>query len=144
MEKPIKKYPVSKMYDYHEVINYIEKKYKIDTRDYAKSHTQFGEWCDSKGYGKTDPIGKNRGNYNIWFIEYQKETDDGVIIERPYQDFWHWVIEDCDISNGSSMFMNYSRNMKDDKTPAFVKEILEMIRDEGFFEDDMFIAWVAW
>lgn len=42
MNKPEKKYPVKPMYDYHEVIDYIEEKYNINTRDYGKKFTKDG------------------------------------------------------------------------------------------------------
>ena len=96
------------MYNYHEVIDYIEKKYNIKTRDYA---------------GK---FGKD-GNTN-----------------NEYQDFWHWVLQGNEyITNGSSgiIYVNeLSKNISN-----WIKEILQLIKDEGFVDDeDYFTFWIKW
>ena len=38
-DKPVRKQPLEAMYNYREVIDYIEKKYNIKTRDYANRHS---------------------------------------------------------------------------------------------------------
>ncbi len=89
--------------DFSECTKFIEEKYKIDTRDYANSHMQFFEWCDAKGYGGTDPKGEKRAESQVWFAEHQAEIKAGTVIERPYQDFWHWLTDVCDIHRGATM-----------------------------------------
>ena len=98
MNKPTQK--TTNHFDFSECTEYIEKKYKIDTRDYAKSHAQYYEWCNSKDYGEADREGKKRGESRIWFGEFQKEIERGQITERPYQDFWHFLINNFNIVRG--------------------------------------------
>lgn len=62
-------------YDIHEVMNFISEKYGFDCYDVFDSGSHFNKWCDSKGYGKTDPAGKERSSSNIWFAEYQKDPE---------------------------------------------------------------------
>lgn len=147
MKKPIKTYHTNKMHDYHKVIEYIENKYNIQTRDYANGHSQFDEWCDSKGYGKVDKYGDKRSSSTFWYADYQKDIESGLLIERPYLDFWHWITEtDDSISNGSVGHIydidEYTSNKIE--TPEFVREILSLIRDEGFVEENEFEFWVDW
>lgn len=89
--------------DFSDCTAFIEDKYGIDTRDYARSHLQFGEWCDAKGYGEKDPDGNDRSSSQVWFAEFKKDVEDGAVVERPYQDFWHWLLEVCDIHRGATM-----------------------------------------
>lgn len=63
LNKPIKRQHESH-YDYHECIEYIEKKNGYETREYPK-----------------------RGS-------------------KPYLDFWHWVLENAEISNGCYFKIN--------------------------------------
>jgi hypothetical protein len=69
MKKP-KKRAMVVAYNWHECVQYIEKKYKIDIRDYA---------------------GKFKCKWN------NGELGE----EKPYQDFWHWVVQNKDVNNGS-------------------------------------------
>ena len=137
---------MKEMYKYGEVIDFIEKKYEIDTRDYRKSHNQFGEWCDAKGYGMKDPEGKDRHSSQIWYAEYTSDIANGRFTERPYEDFWHWVIDmDDEISNGSvGTIYDVSEHINSDGNPQFVKDILKMLVDEGYIENDCFTFWVEW
>jgi len=89
--------------DFNECTEYIEKKHHIQTRDYANSSAQFGEWCDAKGYGKTDPEGNDRGSSQIWFAQFQADIVAGLVVDKPYQDFWHWLIDVVDIRNGGTI-----------------------------------------
>lgn len=96
--------PVSrKSLDFHDCTKFIEEKYKINTRDYANSHMQFFKWCDEKGYHPTDAEGKPPSESRIWFSEHQAAIKSGAVIERPYQDFWHWLTDVCDIHRGATM-----------------------------------------
>ncbi len=61
-------------------------------RDLKESHGHFNKWCDSKGYGKKDPEGKDRNSSQIWYGEYQ-EAADGVVARPPYYDLWHVALK---------------------------------------------------
>jgi len=127
MNKPTKviRKPI---YDYSDCTRYIESKYKIRTRDYAKSHSQFFEWCDKKGYGEIDPSGKKRGESTIWFAEYRLDLATGIVKELPYQDFWHWLLEAYGVHNGSVFTID--NDSKSDKNEPWVNEIIEMYLSE--------------
>jgi len=105
MKKP--EFKTQKYLDYSECTKFIEAKYKIDTRDYAKSHLQYCEWCDSMGYGinDKDPDGCSRGDSRIWFAQYRTDLETGKIIERPYQDWWHWLIDVADVRRGGFLYL---------------------------------------
>src|SRR6267142_900499 len=101
MKKPIMK--VSEPYwDYTEVIDYIEKKYSINTRGYTPK--------------------------NGWTSEQLMNCKVGL---DPYLDFWHWVIERNDhLSNGSFFVLYVDDEMSYPETPEWVKEILQLLKDE--------------
>ncbi len=148
MKKPTKQHPLEKMYNYHDVITYIEKKHSIKTQDYENSHSQFDEWCDSKGYSKKDKEGKSRNSSTFWYAEYKEDIEKGLVKERPYLNFWHWVIDyDDSISNGSvGSICDIDLQVSDTvNTPEFVRNILTIIVEEGFTnEENEFEFWVEW
>ena len=84
------------LYDWYEDIqDEICKILGIDNdrfHDYYDSGSHFYKWCDSKGYGETDPDGKNRGASNIWYKEYMEDPD-GNAKRPPYCNFWHVALE---------------------------------------------------
>lgn len=116
-----------KALDWSECTAFIENKYKIQTRDFAKSHAQFGDWCDAKGYGSKDPEGKDRGSSQIWFAEFQADIKAGKIEDRPYRDFWHWLIDVADVQRGGTLELD--AEMGDGAEP-WQKEILALYLKE--------------
>lgn len=113
--------------DYNECVRWIEKKYKIQTRDYASKHDYFDDWCNAEGLPKKDADGNDRNSSQIFWKQYQKHPK-GAKIEPPYQDFWHWIVDGHQINNGCifSLTMDY----KDAYNPSWVNEILKMFHDE--------------
>ena len=91
MEKP-KKHTIS-YYDWDECRLWIEQKLGYNIRDVEFSEGQFDEWCDKKGYGKIDPKGTPRDSSQIWYEEYTQDIKSGNIHERPYRDFWHFLLD---------------------------------------------------
>lgn len=110
-----------------ECTRFIEDKYKIDTRDYARSNHQFFEWCDSTRRGDIDPDGKKRSESQRWYLEFQQAVSTGEITERPYQDFWHWLLEVCDIHRGATMELYEGI---EEGTESWQKEILDIYLKE--------------
>ncbi len=117
LKKPVKKRS-EPYWDYLEIIAYIEKKYKIETRGYIPKN----------GFSKEQlkKSGKNK---------------------KPYLDFWHWQLEhDANsISNGSFFYLSISEYLEEDDEeycPFWVKEIIQIIYNE-FKEEDMYCR-VAW
>ena len=115
-------------YEYNNIIQYIEEKYGIDSRDY---------------YGSF-----NKKKAQPWTGEPTKDS------RPPYADFWHWVLEhNSECSNGSYIWFPGPLpfgEIKDDPkcytkghTPKFVMEIMKMIKDE-FGDLTRERLWVSW
>lgn len=119
------------MLDYSECTDFIEKKYKIDVRDYARSHVQFGEWCKTKGI---TPDGNSQSQWS----KYQAAITSGEIVERPYQDFWHWITDVCQVSNGGTIHL--STELGDGAEP-WQKEILALYVKEFGDEQEYETSW---
>lgn len=112
-------------YRYNDLIEYIEEKYNIDTRDY---------------YGMFSDKGRP------WLVEGE---------DPPYADFWHWVVQYIEgMSNGSYVYLPpIWEEVEDDpqcyqkdrnSTPRFVVEILDLLTKE--FGEDILNEqlWVEW
>lgn len=78
--------------DFSAAISWLEQKYDFNHRDYAGSHRHFDDWCNLKGYGKKDPQGNSRSGSQLWFAEYQKDSN-GECKCPPYENFWHWLAD---------------------------------------------------
>jgi hypothetical protein len=134
MKKPTMK--VIERWEYHDIINYIEKKYSINTMDY------YGKFRKSTAQPWVNP-------------------DE----EPPYANFWHYMMAvNPDVHNGSSVYFptdEYLNNeVKDDPkcydvsngahngvymyTPRFVLDIMGLITKE--FGDEVIDVpiWVEW
>jgi len=130
MKKP-EKHTVE-FYDYSEIRDYVENKYSIKTRDYARKWEYVSEWHKKKGHvGKLDPEGKKIRDSHIWFKEYQEDPE-GEAKEPPYLDFWHWIIEVYEISRDGTIEFAPGELLDEngEDLPNFVKHILTLFRDE--------------
>lgn len=116
-KKLVKPVPVSKgeYLDFNPIMRYIEDKYGIQHRGYTPKN----------GFTK-------------------KQLDDERT-DKPYLDFWHWVLElnvDYEVHNGGTLWIDFD----DDDAPDWVKEILELIRIE--FDDQIesgyMTCWISW
>lgn len=108
MKKPNKKV-VKESLDYHEVIKFIEKKYKMDTRDYSGRHN-----------GNPDAAYED---FWHWLIDvHGGDIHNGCYSYIPIDALIDSTSDEYDESDAAD-------------TPQFVKEILEMIKTE--FHDDM-------
>jgi hypothetical protein len=102
-------------YDYGEVIDYIEDKYNIKTRGYTPQ-AGFTEELVKKSWGT----------------------------QQPYLDFWHWILDHNEISNGCMLYLECNwmiENETENYCPYWVKEILRLIRDE--FGNEI-TCWIEW
>ena len=114
--KPVKR--TRTFYEYLECRDYLQEKYGYDERDYASRNKA------------VEVIGKRR-------------RFDG---SRPYQDFWHWVVETYQIHNGC--FVTFSRDadalreLPTDK--QWVREIYQRYLDEFADEDGELLMFVEW
>lgn len=167
MEKPglFTREPV---YDYHSVIEYIEKKYHIDTRDYASKFGKdghFEKWLKIVGEEKPNYPNSPNGKYQVRkgnkMVEITKEEYDSrfVVIheqykryqewvkdnpEPPYLDFWHWLLDYdfCDVHNGSTEVLHVKELLSDDSNPEWVRQILAYIYCE--YNEDTMMMIVEW
>jgi hypothetical protein len=121
--------------DYEQHMRELEKKYNITVRDYARTHPQFGEWCDKKGYGQIDPEGKHRGSSQVWFKQFNEDESE---IKRPYQDFWHWMLEyvldQVNFFNGAVIELSWPEVLTHAEAQNFdnewVREIIRLLIQE--------------
>lgn len=143
MQKP-EKYTLE-FYDYSEIQEYIEKKYAVKTRDYARKWEHSSEWHRKKGHvGKLDPEGKTLGSSQIWFREYQEDPE-GAAKEPPYLDFWHWLLDNIEIRREGIIEFSPGGLLENGKgiveIPDFVKHILSLFRAEF---GDSFLIQTSW
>ena len=134
-------------YDYREMIDAVQEMSTKDFDDYASRLTMFREWCDSKGYGATDPVGKPRSSSQIWFAEHQALINSGEIQERPFLCFGHWMGENWnfgDIANGGEYDINWQdlKNLAISRNEDWVVEILSMFVEE--YGDQTYTVVVEW
>jgi len=140
MEKPQLK--TKTYYDYSELRDYLQAKYKVNLRDFAKSHLHFGQWHKKRGLPKLDPVGKDMGSSQIWFAEYKADPE-GEATRPPYQSFWRWMVEQHEIRRGGILRFRPGQILKEerDEHPEFVITILDWIREEF---GDTFNLWTDW
>lgn len=109
--------------DYHDMIEYLEKKYNFKSRGFTGIPSQiqdrdrhFYNWCDKHKLGQKDSKGKDRGSSQEFFKMYQV-AEDGEKVLPPYMDYWHYL---CDINephNGSYIHIPKQVNKSDERTP---------------------------
>ena len=93
--------------DYNECCDYIEQKYGYDTRDFAGKYKYIEEKYKEldRVYGKgwrDMPMNQlHQLNPNIE-ADLQKIDE----AEPPYLDFWHWVVDRCNVSNGGIIYFS--------------------------------------
>jgi hypothetical protein len=112
--------------DFTECTRYIEGKYNITTRDYCRSHLQFGEWCASKGEKVIDSRSDIKGA-QTQYARFNAAIASGKVIERPYQDFWHFLCDTVNPSRGGTIELH--EDLADGQEP-WVKEILSLYLKE--------------
>ncbi len=128
-------------YDYHDSMAYLEEKYKFDSRDFSQCHGHFGKWADAKGYKGKDPEGKDRNSSQIWYAEYMADPN-GDATCPPYEDFWHWMIDNYEISNGEEFtFLIKQHIEEEDEHPEFVETILKYWQQEFGDEIEIRTEW---
>ena len=142
-QKKIVTHPASETcYDYHECIEFLEKKHNVKFRDWAKSEKHFNSWCDSKGYGKKDSSGKSRSASTIWFAKYNKDSK-GYKSRPPYQDFWRVLLSLYDISNGKTVNINFLKDEPKLKE-QWEQEAYKMIHEEFADKNGDILFYMSW
>jgi hypothetical protein len=113
MKKLVKPKPKTvKQLDYSACMKYLEQKYKFESRDYAQSHKQFGEWriMNKEALAHHKDIQASQDQ----FARYQNDIAAGKLVERPYLDFWHFLADTKGITNGGTIhFDNDDLNVRE-------------------------------
>ena len=88
-----------KYVDYFEMVEKLEKKYNINTRDFAKrsiftheSFIKYEKWLNDVHNTSQEKLREKLGPVNKLYSKYRM-PDEFKIGEPPYQDFWHWLLE---------------------------------------------------
>jgi hypothetical protein len=131
LEKPVPYKDGS--YDLDAILDFIEKKYKINYSDFHGSHSHYEQWCKSNHLGKTDSEGKSRRESNIWYAQYQKDPK-GEALCPPYEDFYGWFMDwyqdyDYDEVFGFSVKFDIE-NASSESIKKFLGYILEEFGDD--------------
>ena len=163
MDKPVPEVRTPVM-DYHKMMEYIEKTYNIEVRDYAgieKRKKKYEKDNNVSLYTSPQHYG---GNYYVWFKNpdgsnnkrkgTKQEFDEAFEVYRrigaefmewekqqpvlPRLDYWSWLIDSQfggECRNGTDHYINIDEILEDEETPEWVKEITQLIRDE--FEEHL-------
>jgi len=148
LEKPAKG---ERTYDYFEVMDYIDEKYNIDSRNYGNTRL-LRKFRQQKGFKKLqkpriswedygDAIEKRayEENVHVYQQEMKKQQEafnlwkeENEIGREEYLDFWHWLIDEFDegIYSGSIIQFPVKEYLEHQETPTFVKEILQLLYAE--------------
>jgi hypothetical protein len=109
MKKPSPKQRKSVL-DYSECARFIEAKHGVNLGDFANSFSQFDEWVKSSGEKKTTCAQGCSDAYmkahQQQYARYKAAVAYGNVIERPYQDFWHWIVDHCYVQNGGTIALS--------------------------------------
>jgi hypothetical protein len=133
-DKPKKK--TRSYYDYDEIIDYIEKKYKIDVRDYANSVKHNIEL--TKKFVNETGI-KVNGDTKFTSPEYLKFLDwvktNKFEVDKPYLDFWHWLIDHFfnGAGTGSVEYLPVNKDVVKESYPDAPDWVLEIF---GYLEKE--------
>jgi hypothetical protein len=137
MKKPKK--VVKEILDYHDCVKYIEKKYKIDLRDFkglfGKNYdkllqqicTELGvnhkdlEEDLSKADNKDPEVIRKKSVRAKVYKQHEK-------LSPEYCDFWHFLIDNYGLQNGSDLSL--SKEDISDTNPDWVNQIIKMFLDE--------------
>jgi hypothetical protein len=123
--------------DFMPFMNALEEEHSFSYHDcagkYKWIHNRQNELCkewdiDYSVWGKIKPsemTGKDKEFYEVYQEEVHDETK-----QPPYQDFWHWLLDNdfCELHRGGFNYLSFW-SIDDDETPEWVKRVLELIKD---------------
>ena len=156
MKKPRKH--TRSLHDYSECNDYIEKKYGINTRDYAglfgpEYDKRTKQACQDVGVDYADLVEDLAGKDNK-DPEVQRKLENRKKvyarqkeIEPPYQDFWHWIIDACGVENGGTIVLGEDMIEEDEKELWYAKILNLFLKEfgkknsEGFLEAEFETSW---
>lgn len=145
MEIPLYEFPTC--IDFNDFMDALGEKYGWNYRDMAGKYTTEGrektkalkaQWLKENGYegkehvldvpvgSKIDwPVGSEEMNLRIEINQKFNRIEKAY--EVPYQDVWHWLMDNAfyDISNGSMQYL--AVDLIDEDTPDYVQTVLNAI-----------------
>jgi len=86
MDKP-KKHHREPIYDYHEVIKYIEKKYMIKTRGYNGTTLDFWHWLLDKCFDNVNNGSEHSIDIRYWLDHLEEDDWQREILQLIYNEF---------------------------------------------------------
>ena len=140
-KKPTPK--TKKVYDYEEMKKHIEETFNVYIDDYAGKYHLPGnkkapdwvlEWC-IKYHGIKDMDDlcniqkEDKTRYSKLFNEYR---DNHQKNEPPYQNFWHFILDDVcgEINSGETKSLSFKYLKDNDAKEQWQKDILDMFIKE--------------
>ena len=133
MKKPVK---FNDLYDLHEILDYIEKKYKIPVYDFYGYRGFYEKWCDSQELGEIDPEGKQRNASNIWYKDYC-ESPTGEKACPQMDDFWNYFFDIEQPQTNEPFFFIVKKR---DDWPSIMNNIMEIIKKDFGEEFEAFLS----
>ena len=123
--------------DYHDMMNWLEKKYNFKSRGFTgipssmDYDNHFNNWCNKHGLPQRDKTGKSRNSSQIFFKQYQ-QAEDGERTKPPYMDYWHYLVDINDgLSNGSYIHIPQEVDTSDDYTPQKTIDLYKSLLKSG-------------
>jgi len=152
-------------YDFLEVMHYLEKKTGRDFQDYAGRWSKEGQkdseralqkWLKENGYGdkahvldvpdpkKPDidwPENSKEMKLRIKIREQYRVVEEQLI--RPYQNFWHWIVQLNEVFNGCFIHLPDLALLDDPQVEDWKKEIMQHFYKflRGDYHERMWCAW---
>lgn len=83
---------------------------------------------------------KHNKNFRDYAGKFGKKGDESV----PYQDFWHWVCDCNDVSNGCFIYLpDWNYHMSSKTTEPWKKEIMQYFYDflGKEYHDQLWVSW---
>lgn len=141
--------------DYNDMVDHVEEKYKIDTRDYAgwsaagqQELEAYDVWLKEVHNTNQQELRERLGHsHELYATTYALPVH--LKVPRPeYQDFWHWMLDEVfygDPQRGKPQALNWHQVLTDaeeDDAPEWVKEILRLFVAE--FGDEEYTVVIDW
>jgi len=151
LQKPSK--IVKESQDYNACRDYIENKYKCDIRDFGgfykhpkKNDALLKKLCVKHGHPYElirNGFSPSHPDSDKLMISVRNVFDEYEKLQPPYQDFWHWIVENNSINNGGYFQLsNYDFETCEED---FQKTILEYFLSEfGEGENRRVEFYVEW
>lgn len=141
--------------NYDDMVDHVEDKYNIDTRDYSgyfaagqQELAAYHVWLKETHNTTEQELRARLGNsHELYATTYA--VPEHVKVPRPeYQDFWHWMLDDVlygDPQRGKPQPLNWQdilTEAEENSAPEWVQEILRLFVAE--FGDQEYMVVIDW